>query len=221
MSPKKKAGFDDIFAETTADTGKKKPAKKAAKASPKKTAAKASPPKAAAKIVAAAAPMATASDRLTVDTGAVLQTAWTNHEQEVLYRKGKEDRLLMFSVAILAILTLGAAYVLGSARLLDWWWLSKFVFRIVFVVLGLGIAFAGNALIELNRKRLQDVLAMVVKIQENLGLFAEGAVPGSDGAFFPNTYKFIGSINDDETNYAQMLLKVAAAAAALTILLLV
>jgi hypothetical protein len=116
---------------------------------------------------------------------------------------------------------LGAAFTLGAGRALEWHWLAKFIFRLFFVGLAFGLAFAVNSLVELNRKRLQDVLAMIVKIQEALGLFAEGAIPGSDAAFFPNTYKFVASLNDDETNYAQMILKVAAGAAMFTILLLV
>lgn len=199
MAPKKKNGFDDIF-KPTAATRKE--------AAPKTTKAK-------------AAPAPRQLERLAVDPAAVLQTAWSNHEREVLYRKAKEDKLLLCSVGMLVALVFGAAYVLGSARLLDWYWISKFVFRLFFVALAFGVAFAGNALLELNRKRLQDVLAMIVKIQENLRLFEEGAVPGSDGAFFPNTYKFIGSMNDDETNYAEMILKVSGAAAVFVVLLLV
>ncbi|NLH48565.1 MAG: hypothetical protein GX444_08165, partial [Myxococcales bacterium] len=155
------------------------------------------------------------------DPLAVLRTLWTTHENEALYRKGKEDRMLVFTVGLLVAVVFGAAFVLSAGRALDWHWLSRLIFRLFFVGIAFAITFAGNALIELNRKRLQDVLAMIVKTQEALRLFADGAIPGSDGAFIPNTYKFLGSINDDETSYAQMIMKVAAAAAALTIFLLV
>ncbi|MDP8224650.1 MAG: hypothetical protein P9L99_14915 [Candidatus Lernaella stagnicola] len=209
MAPKDNEGFDDIFASTA-----KKPKKKATK---KKAPATKSAPK---KVVSAAVP-SRKTEKLAADPTAVLQTAWTNHKQEVLYRKAKEDRLLVFTVSVLIALTAAVAYLLHGSRLLDWSGFYRFIMHLFFAGVVLGVAFAGNALMELNRKRLQDVLAMIVKIQESLGLFDEGAVPGSDGAFFPNTYKFVGSMNDDETNYAQMILKVSAAAAAFTILLLV
>jgi hypothetical protein len=150
----------------------------------------------------------------------VLHTAWRTHENEALYRKGKEDRILVAMIGLLAAITLGAAFALGAGRALEWHWIAKLIFRLFFVGAAFGVAFAGTALIELNRKRLQDVLAMIVKIQETLGLFADRGVPGCDSAFFPNTYKFVGSMNDDETNYAQMILKVAAGAAMFAILLL-
>jgi len=201
----KKNGFDDIFKATSKPgKGKKAPAKK-------KAAAK---QKAAPKVAAAPA----ADNGLTVDPALVLHNAWQTHENEILYRKEKEDKLLFFAVGALVILVFGAAYVMANAG--DWFRFSRFVFRLFFAGIAFGAAFAGGALIELNRKRMQDLLSMVVKIQEKLGLYDEAGIPGNDGAFFPNTYKFIGSINDDETNYSQMILKVAGAAAIFVILLL-
>ena len=61
---------------------------------------------------------------------------------------------------------------------------------------------------------------MIVKIHESFGFFKEGEYPTGNGAYFPNTYKFVGSINDDETNYAQLILKIASVGAVVAILLL-
>jgi hypothetical protein len=201
MSPKKKEGFDDIF---TATAEAPKEVKKPARANGVKPEPRPAP-----------------KPGFTVDLGAVLQTAWSNHEREALYRKAKEDRLLVYSLSLLAVLAFGAAIVLGMDRLLMFGWLGKLIFRVICAGFAAGVAFAATALIELNRKRLQDVLAMIVKIQDALRLFEEGAIPGSDGAFFPNTYKFVGSMNDDETNYAQMIVKIAAGAVIVTIILFV
>lgn len=212
MTDKKKKGFDDIFAPT---------------APPKAAAAKrAAKPKAPAAAPAAptpqpSAPAAVAAPGFAPDPQAVLQTLWVTHEHEALYRKGKEDRLMVFAVGLLVAVVFGAAFVLGAGRALDWHWLSRLIFRLFFVGVAFGVTFAANSLVELNRKRLQDVLAMIVKTQETMGLYADGVIPGADGAYIPNTYKFLGSINDDETSYAQMIMKVAAVAAAFTILLLV
>lgn len=196
----KKNGFDTIFESTTGKkTKKKQPAKAAAPPAPK----------------AVETPAANGIECSPAD---ILKTAWVAHENEVLYRKGKEDRVLIFSTSILVALVLGAALVLGQAQ--GWYWLSRFIFRLFFCGAAFGVALAGNALVELNRRRMQDLLAMTIKIQESLGLYEEGSIPGADGAYFPNTYKFVGSMNDDETNYAQMILKVAGAAAIFVILLL-
>lgn len=193
----KKKGFDSIF-ESTA--GKKKPAAKA------KTPAKKKAAPAIEKVVPAA------------DPGQTLHAAWQMHENEVLYRKAKEDRVLIFSVLTLVAVVFGTAFVLAAGK--EWYWISRLIFRLFFCGVAVGFAFAGSALIELNRKRMQDLLSMIVHIQETLGLYEDNTIPGSDGAFFPNTYKFIGSMNDDETNYAQMVLKVATAGAIFVILLL-
>jgi hypothetical protein len=203
MSPKKKEGFDDIFAATADAAAETKKRGNGRKGEP------------------AAAPAPAAAAAFSVDLGAVLQTAWSNHEREALYRKAKEDRLLTFSLGLLAAIVFGAAVVLGAGRALDWNWIAKLIFRGASAAFVVAVTFALSAMIELNRKRLQDVLAMIVKIQEALHLFDDGAFPGADGAFLPNTYKFVGSMNDDETNYAQMILKVAAGAVIGTILLLV
>ena len=152
----------------------------------------------------------------------MLQTAWANHEREALYRKGKEDRLLLFTLAALLALVLGGAAILAAGRALDWHWFGKLVFPPDFRRFGpLAWPWPVMPCSNSNRRRLQDVLAMIVKLQDSLHLFKEGAFPGSDGPFFPNTYKFIGSINDDETNYAQMILKVSTATAIFVLLLLV
>jgi len=207
MAKKDKAGFDDIFTPTT---GKAKESKKG------KTEKAAAAPPAAPRMERAAK-----AGSLAVDPAALLLGAWANHEAEALYRKGKEDRLLCLTLALLVALLFGSAWLLLSAKAAGWLWFARFVFRIVAVVVAFAIAFAGNALIELNRKRLQDVLAMIVKIQDSLRLFEDNAIPGADGSFYPNTYKFIGSANDDETNYAQMIVKIGGAMAVVVILLFI
>ncbi|HPM76593.1 MAG TPA: hypothetical protein PK961_05835 [bacterium] len=201
-----KNGFDTIFESTAGKKTKKSaPVKKVEK----KPAASPAP-----KTVEA--PVANGS--IECAPADILKTAWKTHENEILYRKSKEDRVLVFSTSVLVALVLGAALVLGQA--LEWHWISRFIFRLFFCGAAFGAALAGNALVELNRRRMQDLLAMTIKIQESLGLYEEGRIPGADGAYFPNTYKFVGSMNDDETNYTQMILKVAGAAAIFVILLL-
>jgi hypothetical protein len=194
----KKKGFDSIF-ESTAN-GK---TRRAAKAAANDKNGKPAP----------AEPRA-----LELNPLEVLKTAWKTHENEVLYRKAKEDKILFFSVGAMVAVVFGAAIVLGQAQ--AWWWISRLVFRLVFCGVAFGFAFGSGSLIELNRKRMQDLLAMTVKIQETLGLYEEGAIPGNDGAYYPNSYKFVGSMNDDETNYAHLVLKVGAAGAIFVILLL-
>ncbi len=200
--PEKKKGFDNIFDSTA--NGKTKKAPKSAAAPKNGKAASASALFEPRTVEAAPAD--------------VLKTAWKMHENEVLYRKGKEDKVLFFALGAMVAITFGAAFVLGQAA--TWAWISRLIFRLFFCGVAFGFAFAGSSLIELNRKRMQDLLAMTVKIQETLGLFEEGAIPGSDGAYFPNSYKFVGSMSDDETNYAQLVLKVGAAGAIFVILLL-
>ena len=197
--PAKKKGFDDIFASTA--NGKEKKAAKVAVANGKN-----------------GKPAPVELRALESNPLEVLKTAWKTHENEVLYRKAKEDKILFFSVGALVAVVFGATIVLGDAQ--AWVWISRLIFRLVFCGVSFAFAFAGGSLIELNRKRMQDLLAMTVKIQETLGLYEEGAIPGNDGAYYPNSYKFVGSMNDDETNYAQLMLKVGAAGAIFVILLL-
>lgn len=228
-----KEDFDSIFGKTK---GKKKSKKKAAskkagakgigkKAAVKKTASKkaaskkVAPKQVAAKSAPKAQPAAVAPS-LEVNQFKALTTVLKNHEAEALYRKGKEDRILVLSCALLASLVFGVMIVLSPKVLGDSSWFGRTFFRLFFAGGAALVGLAGGSILELNRKRLQDVLAMTVKIHESLGFFTEGMFPTANGAYFPNTYKFIGSINDDETNYAQMIVKVAAAASVFAILLL-
>ncbi|MCZ7584119.1 MAG: hypothetical protein M5R36_12700 [Deltaproteobacteria bacterium] len=99
-------------------------------------------------------------------------------------------------------------------------WFCGLLFKLFFASMSGLAGFTAAAMVELNRTRLQDLLAMIVKIQESFDLFVEGAYSKDGGAYLPNTYKFVGSINDDETNYAVLVLKLGAVVAAIGVLLL-
>jgi hypothetical protein len=222
-----KEDMDSIF-ESTGAKGKKaakKPAKKkspakkpAKKAAPKKTAVKKAPAKAASDAKQAPAAKVDTADALNIDRFSALSTVLHNHEAEALYRKGKEDRVLVLSCGLLAALVLGIMIVLATDVTSGWF--GRLILKLFFAGGAALVGLAGSSILELNRKRLQDVLAMIVKIHESFGLFSEGTYPTGNGAYFPNTYKFIGSINDDETNYAQLMIKIASAGAVIAILLL-
>jgi len=157
------------------------------------------------------------ADNFIADQFAVLKVLLMDHEGEALYRKGKEDKLLIAGIFLGLVVAIGGMIVLAMDVSMHWFW--RFIFRLFFAGSAALVCFAASALIELNRKRLQDVLSTVVRIQEKFGLFDDGAFSGSDGSFLPNTYKFIGSQSDDETNYAQLILKVTAFAGAVAILI--
>lgn len=220
-----KEDFDSIFEDTKGK--KKKAAKKAVKkTTTKKAAAKKAQPKKApqqAKAVPKAA-LVSAKEKapvqppLEVDRFTALATVLTNHEAEALYRKGKEDKILILSMAALAALIFGVMMVFAVDNTIGWF--GSLVLRLFFAGAAALVGLSGSSLAELNRKRLQDILAMVVKIHESFGFFKEGEYPTGNGPYFPNTYKFIGSINDDETNYAQLIIKIASAGAVVAIMLL-
>lgn len=154
-----------------------------------------------------------------VDKFMVLKTLLKNHEAEVLYRKAKEDRMLVMGLFLVALLTIGAFVTRAAAGGAGCGWFYCLVYRSFFAGV-IGVAgFSAAAMIELNRTRLQDLLAMIVKLHESFELFTEGAF--GPGSYLPNTYKFIGSINDDETNYSLLVLKVGSVVAALGTFLLV
>lgn len=203
-----KENFDSIF-DDTKKGAKKKSAKKAAV---KKTV------KPAAKKVKPAAVVQTGPEPLQVDRFGALSAVLHNHEAEALYRKGKEDRVLVLSCALLAALIFGVMILLAIDTVSGWF--GRFVLRLFFAGSAALVGVAAGSILELNRKRLQDLLSMIVKIHESFGFYKEGMYPTGNGAFFPNTYKFIGSINDDETNYAQLIVKIASVGAVVAILLL-
>lgn len=213
----KKAKAKKAVKKTTA---KKAAAKKAVakKAAPKKAAAKKTKVKATPK---AAPPTVESMD---VDRFSALNTVLKNHEAEALYRKQKEDRILVFSCGLLASLVFLSLIVMpidalvDLTRLKEIQWFGRFLEKLFFGGAAILVGLAGSSMLELNRKRLQDVLSMIVKIHESFGFFKEGAYPTGNGAYFPNTYKFIGSINDDETNYSQLIIRIASAGALIAIL---
>jgi hypothetical protein len=211
-----KEDFDSIF-EDTKSKAKKKPAKKAVKKVAKKAvkpvgAKKVSP----AKVAAPAKPEP--ADDFKVDRFAALSATLSHHEAEALYRKGKEDKILVLACGLLTALTIGIMLVLTTDTVSGGF--GKFILRVFFAATVGLVGLSASSMIELNRKRLQDLLAMIVKIQDTFGFFKEGAYPTENGSYFPNTYKYVGSINDDETNYAQMIVKIASVGAVIAVLIL-
>ena len=150
----------------------------------------------------------------------VLNTLLKNHEAEVLYRKHKEDKLLATGLALVALISVGAFLIRAlCAGYAGTGWFYSLIFRSFFAAMIAVTGFSAAAMIELNRTRLQDLLALIVKIQEKFGLYKGGEY--EQDAFLPSPYKFIGSINDDETNYALLMLKAGAVIAAVAVFLLV
>ncbi len=150
----------------------------------------------------------------------VLNTLLMGHEAEVIYRKGKEDRLLVMGLGLVAAIAIGA-FLIRATGAQGTGWFYSLIFRTLFAVLTGLAGFTAAAMMELNRTRLQDLLSMIVKIQESFGLFVDGAYSEDGGAYLPNTYKFVGSINDDETNYAVLVLKLGSVITAIGVFLLV
>ena len=109
--PKKKTGFDDIFAPTAPPRENNNNNAEARK-------------RPATKLETRRAGNG--------DSAMLLQAAWSAHEGETLYRKGKEDKILFFCLGILVAVVFGAAMVLGMGRALIWAGFSKFIFRLFF-----------------------------------------------------------------------------------------
>jgi hypothetical protein len=155
-----------------------------------------------------------------IDKFKVLNTLLKNHEAEALYRKRKEDRLLATGLGLIVLIAIGAFLIRAMcAGYSGNGWFYSLIFRSFFAVMIGVTGFSAAAMIELNRTRLQDILALIVKIQEKFGLFKSGEY--DEDALLPSPYKFIGSINDDETNYALLMLKAGAFIAAVAVFLLV
>lgn len=209
MAKKPTQGLDSIFDSTDA---------------PKKTTRKAAPaaPKAAAEAKAGGGNGNGNGDDFGLDRFRVLRSLLASHEAEALYRKGKEDRLLLFGIGAVAAITVGAFLVRSiCATACGGNWFYSLVFRSFFALMVGMTGFTIAAMMELNRTRLQDVLAMIVKIHERFRLFEDGRYDDSGAAFLPNSYKFIGSTNDDETNYALLVVKVGAVISAVALFVLV
>jgi len=160
------------------------------------------------------------TDSVGVNKFEVLNSLLKTHEAEVLYRKGKEDRLLITGLALVAAIAIGA-FMIRATGVHSTGWFYSLIFRTLFAVLAGLAGFTAAAMVELNRTRLQDLLSMIVKIHESFGLFVDGAYSEDGGAYLPNTYKFVGSINDDETNYAVLVLKLGSVITAIGVFLLV
>ncbi|MCB9477285.1 MAG: hypothetical protein H6683_03655 [Deltaproteobacteria bacterium] len=149
--------------------------------------------------------------------GDILQT----HYQEALYRKGKEDRLLTLGLALITAVALSAFLIRAFLTVDPGGWLYSLVFRTAFAVVIALTGFAVASMVELNRTRLQDVFAMIVKVHESLRLFDDNVYNKGGGSYLPNTYKFVGSFNDDESNYAIITLKLGSVIGALAVFILV
>jgi hypothetical protein len=165
---------------------------------------------------------ANGNGEIIIDKFQVLKTILKTHESEMLYRKTKEDRLFFLGLILVSVVAIGAFLIratFGTCSSCGWFY--SLVFRTFFAVVTGAVGFTLTAMVELNRARLQDLLSMIVKIHESFRLFEEGAYSKDGGAYLPNTYKFIGSLNDDETNYSVLVLKVGAVIAAIAVFLLV
>lgn len=156
-----------------------------------------------------------------IDRFSVVKTLLKTHDAEVIYRKTKEDRLLIAGISLVAGVAIGAFLIRALCGGCAGSWIYSLLFRLFFAgMVGL-TGFTIAAMMELNRTRLQDLLAIVVKIHEQFRLFDDGVYDNSGSAFLPSTYKFVGSINDDETNYALLVLKVASVVTAVFVLFFV
>jgi hypothetical protein len=214
MAKKEDKKLDSIFDATNGKKAvKPRPAPSAAPSAAKSEPIKKAPPPPA---------PPSGGDDLSINKFKVLTTLLKTHEQEALYRKSKEDRLFMLGLALVTAVAVGAFMVRATCGGgLGCGWFYSLVYRTFFSVMTGMIGFTIAAMIELNRTRLQDLLAMIVKIQESFKLFDDGAYAKDGGAYLPNTYKFIGSINDDETNYFVLVLKVGSIVAAVALFILV
>jgi len=195
--PEKK--IDNIFENTT--KGKKKTARaKGDRKTVKKAAA------------------SSKADNLEIDRFKVLSDSLTSHHNEVIYRKGKEDRILFWASGLIMAVALVSFLVLyGHSGV------SLFVRLVLKILLCLGIGlialFAGS-LLENNRKKIRDVIALLVKINEKFELFKEGAYDKSEEPFYPDSYRFAGSESEDEANNKSLFLKGMAIFAVILILFL-
>ncbi len=214
-------GFDSIFDATDAKSAKS--------ARARRTTAKSTPPAASAASAAHAAEAKPANgngngngfEPYELDRFSVVKTLLKTHEDEVIYRKTKEDRLLITGISLVAGVAIGAFLIRALCGGCAGSWIYSFLFRVFFSLMVGLTGFTIAAMMELNRTRLQDLLAIVVKIHEQFRLFDDGVYDKSGSAFLPSTYKFVGSINDDETNYALLVLKVASVITAVFVLLFV
>jgi len=196
--------LDDIFEPT----GAKPAAAKAAKAA--KNGAK------AAEKTAEAAP-AQQPAALDASPFAVLKLLFREHGAEALYRRGREERAVLLSCALCGLLALIAAIVFGGP-----WneagWLWRLIFKLLLIAAAFLVASSGSKLIEVNRKRLQDLLGLQVKLANRLRLYEEGAYLPDGEPLYPGAFKFLGSLADDETNIGSLLVKGAFLFAALVVI---
>ncbi|MDP8254482.1 MAG: hypothetical protein P9M14_01910 [Candidatus Alcyoniella australis] len=205
MSDKK---LDDIF-ESTAPK-KKAGAKKAAA---KKTAAQ----KTAAKSVKADPAVAAQADALDIPQFSVLKMLFLAHNEEVLYRRAREERAMILCCALCGALALLAVIAFGGPwGVAGWFW--RLVFKVLLIAGVFMAASSGSKLIEVNRKRLQDLLGLQVKISNILRLYDEGTYADEKDPLYPGTFKFLGSLADDETNIGSLLIKGAFLFASLVII---
>lgn len=192
--------FDDIFDSTQpAAAAKRAPAKKAA------------PPE--------AETPAPAADDLALDKFAALNSALTSHHEEFLQRKAREDRYLFWSTgltaAFLVFVAFGALYAGHSS-----FWFGRLVMRLFLAGGAIGNLLFTTSILEGNRRKMRDLLGVIVKLNDRLGFFTPGVYDQSEEAFYPNTYKFAGSEAEDETGKKTLFLKGLTAFAVLAILFL-
>ena len=193
--------FDDIFESTEPAAAKKAPARKAARPEDD-----------------APAPAKPVAD-LAIDKFAALNSALTAHHEEVLQRKAREDRYLFWSTgltaAFLVFVAFGALYGGHSAS-----WMVRILVRLLLAGGAIGNLVFTTGVLESNRRKMRDLMGVVVKLNDRLGFFTPGMYDESEESFYPNTYKFAGSEAEDETNKKALFLKGMTAVAVLVILFL-
>lgn len=194
--------FDDIFDSTAKKKGssKKSPVKK----SPAKKAAAAAPAK---------------NQHQEPGGFMALNSALVGHHQEVLQRRAREDRYLMWSTALTAAITLFAFLTLYGDASVSWF--LRFLVKLALCGFVAANALFAVSILDDNRKKMRDLLGVIVKINERFGFFETGRYDSTEESFFPNAYKFAGSDSEDEANLKTMFLKGSAAAAAFLIFFLV
>jgi hypothetical protein len=195
----KERKFDDIFAATGAAAPRKAPARKRAAPAP------------------AAQPETPAEDPC-VDRDDALLAALTAHHGEVLQRKAREDRFLFWSTGLTAAFVVVALAVFYGDHSVSW--LVRIGIKLLLAAGVVGNLLFTTSLMENNRKKVRDLMGVVVKLNERLGFFTPGVYDDSEEPFYPNAYKFAGSEAEDETNLKAMFLKGMAGFAVLVIVFL-
>ena len=154
-----------------------------------------------------------------IDRFQALNSSVGHHHGEMLFRRAKEDRVLIWGSALIVAVTLAGGVVFYGNTTVAWF--SRLVLKLA-LCLGIGlIAFYASGLLESNRKKMRENMALIVKINEALGLFKGGMYDRTDEPFYPESYRVAASECEDETNSKTLFLKGMAIFAVIVVLFLV